>query len=165
MAVSLTRKQAQAVANVTAYAAHLGLDLSPCRIERVSVGNETTDPATGKVDHMTEVYFCDVPDSFGAALDELVVKGTLNGPLPLAHAGFTQNYRQECAGCSLQVNYNPMTRRASLDIDPWNPDFGLGPMLLHIFGAVIPNALTKKDTDPFKMLKTLRKRGVDVPAL
>lgn len=78
--------------------------------------------------------------------DEVKNKG------PLAIRG----WREFTARWSLQVVLFRFDRYGA-DVDHFNPDFGLGPALLHFGEVLIPGK-----TDPAKVARGLRKRGVIV---
>jgi hypothetical protein len=75
------------------------------------------------------------------------------------HAGYNLNYRAAGATNSLQINVDTSgtngVYRIEMDIDPFNPAAGFGPMLEHIFFQMLPNAVTGGDTDYHRVAQEL----------
>lgn len=65
-----------------------------------------------------------------------------------------RGWREARAMCSAQVIEH--TGGIEIDFDHFNPDYGIGPAVGHMIEALWPGK-----TDPFKIQKALRKRGID----
>lgn len=74
---------------------------------------------------------------------------------------YGNNYRQNVGTWALQINTSATMGFVEVDIDQFNPSFGLGPMLAHFFGEVLPHTLnTRSYTNPWDVGKALAQRGV-----
>lgn len=69
-------------------------------------------------------------------------------------------WRENCLDCSMQI-VRHVTGIFEIDIDLYNPDYGAGVALCHL----IKEVWRRGKTDPFAVLKGLRKRGLNVPDL
>ena len=77
-------------------------------------------------------------------------------------AGSTTNFRQNVERNSLQINANAGLGTLEIDIDLFNPSFGLAPAVAHGAFEVLKDKLTGSKTDPFSMSSALRKLGLDL---
>jgi hypothetical protein len=71
-------------------------------------------------------------------------------PLPPPQRGFgrfTGNCRQDVGTNSLRVNFNALTGTAQVDIDPYNPAYGLLYLGLHGLVQVLGNKFSGGDTN------------------
>jgi hypothetical protein len=71
-----------------------------------------------------------------------------------------RGWRERVARCSLQIVEHE-TAVLELDIDEWNPGFGIGPALFHL-GEVWRHYIAKGKTSPWVILKGLQRRGLSV---
>jgi len=55
-----------------------------------------------------------------------------------------------------------MESAIEIDFDYWNPCYGIPYAIMHLATEVIPNFLLRKRTNPFKVAKGLRERGIEV---
>jgi hypothetical protein len=67
-----------------------------------------------------------------------------------------RGWRERVPYCSLQV-VEHKTAVLELDVDRWNPNFGAGPALLHLFECLHPGK-----TSPWTILRGLQHRGLSV---
>lgn len=76
----------------------------------------------------------------------------------VANHGVTakSGWRERVARYSMQVILHE--RSVEVDIDYWNPNFGAAPAFCHLLEVWTPG-----ETNPFRVARGLRKRGIDVP--
>ena len=151
----MTPAAAQHLENVTVYARHLGLDLSGLTLDRVDIAY-TLGP-DGKEATMSEVIFKGQLDALANSIDF----DEFSDPLPGTHSGYASNIRQNVLRWSMQINTNQTERRLSIDIDRWNPNYGVLGAFMH--GCeVIYDKCAAVDTDPRAVAQALRKMGLTV---
>ena len=141
MLIYLTKPHQQFLKNVEIYAGHLGLSLAGLEVTSVD-------------DHV--VLFAGGTEP----LLESIIESEKFRSVPLPHAGFQLNYRQNVMKWSMQVNLTE--NKAGFDIDRWNPDYGVAPAFMHWLD-VVKHGVTNTDTDPYKVQKALTKMGLVVP--
>jgi hypothetical protein len=137
-------------------ATDLGLNLSGYDLSGAvaSIAGQTSGVLGSGTDSMTELVInpsdpsnpSAAEASFNALVASLGSSFTYAGYDPL-HPGYQYSYRQNVGQYSMQISYNPTTYSLSIDIDPWNPQYGdLASLLGHV-GSVIANTLTGGDTN------------------
>lgn len=67
-------------------------------------------------------------------------------------------WRERVARYSAQIVVHD--KMVEIDIDYWNPNFGLAPMFMHGLECISP-----AETNPFKVAKGLNGRGIKVPII
>jgi RHS repeat-associated protein len=134
-------------------AKNVGLNLSGYDLSGAvaSIAGQTSGVLGSGTDSMTELIVNPSdPSTAQASFDALVASlgssFTYAGYDPL-HPGYQYSYRQNVGQYSMQISYNPTTYSLSIDIDPWNPQYGdLMSFLGHV-DSVISNTLTGGDTN------------------
>lgn len=94
-----------------------------------------------------------------AAVSRLVGRGVFAPWEFVSNHGPTAelSWRMERARCSMQIIRH--ADQIEIDIDYGNPNYGVGPALLHLLFDVLPG-----ETDPFRIARRLRKDGIEVPS-
>jgi RHS repeat-associated protein len=134
-------------------ATNLGLNLSGYNLSGAvaSIAGQTSGVLGSGTDSMTELVVnpsdpSTAEASFNALVASLGSSFTYAGYDPL-HPGYQYSYRQNVGQYSMQISFNPNTYSLSVDIDPWNPQYGdLMSFLGHV-GSVIANTLSGGDTN------------------
>lgn len=131
-------KAAQCNANVEAIFLHYGLPVPPVAEQKTD--RTVFDWKTGLVTRMGQL----VPKHFSVHL-------------PWGHGKTAvKGWREEVARFSMQLVMHS-DRRFEADVDLYNPGYGAGLALCHLSECIWPGK-----TDPLKVLKGLRARGIDV---
>ncbi len=93
--------------------------------------------------------------AFTHRLEELTQQGKFETWNFVGNHGVTAlcGWRERVARCSMQVIVH--TDLVEMDIDLWNPNFGVAPALGHLWECVTPGK-----TNPFAVAKGLMKRGI-----
>jgi len=63
---------------------------------------------------------------------------------------------------SMQINTNIAAGTVQIDIDPFNPAFGLAGLLSHGLFQWLPNHLSRGDTNYVNAANALQRRGINV---
>jgi len=144
--------------NITADAQALGLNLSGMTVSRISQAYSTTNPATGQLDTMSELILMGDPTNLIASMGS-----NFSGNQANPHPGYDGNYRQNTARWSMQINTssNPNSLGAQIDIDPWNPNWGLASLIGHGVD-VLQGRFGRTDTNQASVARALERRGISV---
>jgi RHS repeat-associated protein len=156
---SLSQAQQVVFLTITADAAALGLNLSGYGLDKITIAGTTEEP-NGKIDTQTELVLAalnptsltGLKDSFGSDFSP-AGSDAFHG---VYNAG---NWRQNTAAWSMQITAAP-NGNIQIDIDPFNPNYGLAPFIGHVFGQVLPNWLSGGDTNYQAAANVLARRGV-----
>jgi len=149
MWTTASKEAQQEFMDVSLDAAAIGVPLDGLTISTVTIAGQNGAA-------QTEVNFTGNTANLVKWLDTSGVF-TSNQQDPLVgapHAGYTGNYRQNTLTWSMQINTNG--GGAQIDIDPYNPAYGLAGLLGHGLFQVIPNLLTGGDTNPFRTRSALQ---------